>query len=442
MTISVNQVVSNSVAGSSSTVTVSISNTQAGALFDVYVGFINNNIIDSITDTQGNTYTQIGSPIDMTAAGYKMAHYYAQNIVGGSSANTITVTLHFAETSKSVHVKEIRGGVISGNPDTSAGQTQTSPTTSTDALTSGTATSTGQPALISGMSVEVTNTANTPAAGTGFSSDATATNTFASVWAWRMESNRVTSTGSQAATFTAHANTLHGTMMAVFDEIPAVNYTLTAAQGTFSLFGSQGSIDDAVAAQEGSFSITGFTTTGQFSRGISAARGVFGLSGHPATLTYHDITPQYVLLNDAVTLAVQAGLMTVPPYPIAYSLTVPYGYVIAQSPAAGVSVPLGTRVTLIVSAGYPNPPGPTPAVQNVLGMRILDAEAYIEDNGCNVNPIYKFQYSNTYPQGTVMAQSPAPGGPVPAGTIVTLTVSLGIQINYIGSTSVIVPVMH
>jgi len=150
----------------------------------------------------------------------------------------------------------------------------------------------------------------------------------------------------------------------------------------------------------------------------------------------------YVLLNDAITRATQAGLNVIRPVMWAASSTVPYGYVIAQNPAAGTIVPLGLNTYLTASNGPAPPPGPLPNIPNVLGMARFDAEKLIEDNGCNVNPVYVFANSNTYAQGLVMAQTPGPQSPVTAGTVVTLTISLGIAITYYGSGGVTVPLMH
>ena len=150
----------------------------------------------------------------------------------------------------------------------------------------------------------------------------------------------------------------------------------------------------------------------------------------------------FVLLNDAITLATQAGLMVMRPVTHAYSTTVPYGYVISQVPAAGTNAPLGTMVFLTSSDGVPPPAPPTPNIPNVVGMDRYTAERVIENNGCNVNPVYVFQNSDTYAQGVVMAQSPGPVFPAPAGTVVTLTISLGVAVSYIGLGTVVVPVMH
>jgi len=149
-----------------------------------------------------------------------------------------------------------------------------------------------------------------------------------------------------------------------------------------------------------------------------------------------------VLLNDAITAATQAGLVVLLPVPHAYNATVAQGSVISQSPAAGASAPLGTQVTLTVSDGPAPAPLPTPNIPNVVGLDIPTAERAIEQAQCNVNPVYVYLTSNIYAQGLVAAQSPAPSGSVARGTVVTLTISLGIQQTYAGIGNVTVPVMH
>ena len=147
-------------------------------------------------------------------------------------------------------------------------------------------------------------------------------------------------------------------------------------------------------------------------------------------------------LDEAITAATQAGLMVLRPFSFVPSVTVPYGEVIAQTPAAGASVPLGTQVTLTVSTGLPLPPAVAPSIPSVVGVDGFTAERMVENAGCNVNPLWVFAYSPTVAQGLVIAQSPSPALSAPAGTVVTLTVSMGVQVTYVGETSVTVPVMH
>lgn len=149
-----------------------------------------------------------------------------------------------------------------------------------------------------------------------------------------------------------------------------------------------------------------------------------------------------MLLNDAITAATQAGLVVLLPVAHAYSATVAQGDVISQSPASGASVPLGTQVTLTASDGPAPSQLPTPNIPNVVGLDIPTAERAIEQAQCNVNPVYVYATSNTYAQGLVSAQSPAPSGSVAARTVVTLTISLGISLTYAGRGNVTVPVMH
>lgn len=461
MTASVIQENSAQNASASATCPVALNGVKAGNAIQVLAQINSTAAIDSVADGT-NTYTLLDTWVD-SAQGRRYAHYVAVNVQAGNY--TIVATFHFAITSGAIWVKEI-GGVTTNPVDGHHGQNQATPTTGTDATTSGTATNSVQPALISGFCANSQN-ASFPSAGTGFTSGSSGAGAVSA--SYRTESKRITTTTAVAATFTAVSNVSHNSCMAIFDERGATAYTLNAATGTFALSGAPGASDAAIAAQQGSFAITGFTTTIGFTRKVSAITGFFGLTGNDATLNYHPVGAVFVLnaavgnfvisgipasftyhnasvgvlLNDAITLATQAGLMVLRPVSHAYSFDVPYGYVLAQTPAAGTSVPLGTMVILTESLGPPPPPKPTPNIPNVVGMARFDAEAMIEDNGCNVNPLYTFQFSSTYAQGLVMAQSPTfTPIPVTAGTVVTLTISLGSQVIYPGTSPVVVPLMH
>ena len=98
------------------------------------------------------------------------------------------------------------------------------------------------------------------------------------------------------------------------------------------------------------------------------------------------------------------------------STSIESGHVIDSSPAAGASVPIGSKVTLFVSTGPP--PVHVPDVTNEdLGT----AKATLENRNFNVRTVE--QVSSTATPGTVLSQSPGGGDTVPSGTLVTLTVA-------------------
>jgi eukaryotic-like serine/threonine-protein kinase len=98
------------------------------------------------------------------------------------------------------------------------------------------------------------------------------------------------------------------------------------------------------------------------------------------------------------------------------STTVAADRVIDSSPAAGSSVPVGSKVTLIVSTG-------PPAVQvpDVTSEDVGQAKATLQSRGFNVNTTDQVTSSAT--PGTVLSQDPAGGRSVPSGSTVTLIIA-------------------
>jgi len=112
------------------------------------------------------------------------------------------------------------------------------------------------------------------------------------------------------------------------------------------------------------------------------------------------------LEKDAVNALNNAGLKVVKNYQ--YSDSVDAGKVISQTPAGGSSVDSGTTVTIVVSQGQKS-------VNVSSGLKVAVKEAY----------------SDSVEAGKVISQSIAGGKTVPAGTTVTITVSLGPeQVSY------------
>ena len=91
--------------------------------------------------------------------------------------------------------------------------------------------------------------------------------------------------------------------------------------------------------------------------------------------------------------------------------------VTATDPAAGQSVPKGSKVRVNVSSGPQ-----TAAVPSVVALSIQDATAKLNAAGFNPNPSY---VDSTAPKDQVISQSPAPNTPEPQGTSVKINVSNG-----------------
>lgn len=94
---------------------------------------------------------------------------------------------------------------------------------------------------------------------------------------------------------------------------------------------------------------------------------------------------------------------------LAFSETAPEGSVFAQSPEPG-EYPRGTAVSLTISMGPE-----FVSVPSVKGLSLLDAARLLENAGLTVTPIAPLN-------GTVTAQSIAPGTMVKRGTQIVLTV--------------------
>jgi len=166
----------------------------------------------------GATWAGIGAaPIDDAPNTFAIDRFYAMNHPGGGVTNVVYTPNTAA--SGGVIAVEISGIATTSALDAIAGQLQATPTTGTDSTTSGAASVAAQPALILGACFNG-GFSGTPAAGTGFTNVATWATLFGTT-VGRVEHKRVTSTGSQSATFTAAGNTAHLSVMVTLLE-PAV----------------------------------------------------------------------------------------------------------------------------------------------------------------------------------------------------------------------------
>lgn len=93
------------------------------------------------------------------------------------------------------------------------------------------------------------------------------------------------------------------------------------------------------------------------------------------------------------------------------------GLVLASAPSQGQVVPQGTRVELVVSSGPASLTMP-----DVVGHDLEAANALLAQLGFPTGPL-EYDPSALFPAGTVVAQTPAAGSTVAAGTIVTLRIA-------------------
>ncbi|MDP2661533.1 MAG: protein kinase [Dehalococcoidia bacterium] len=103
-----------------------------------------------------------------------------------------------------------------------------------------------------------------------------------------------------------------------------------------------------------------------------------------------------------------------------YSNDVPDGRVIRQTPSSGAGVQPGGIVTVTISQG-PN----TVQVPTLTNLAVAQAEARLNDAGLKLDR--KDVWSSTAPEGVVSQQTPPPGTKVARGSVVTLTVSQGVE---------------
>ena len=107
-----------------------------------------------------------------------------------------------------------------------------------------------------------------------------------------------------------------------------------------------------------------------------------------------------------------------------YNTDYPEGYVVSSDPAAGEDVAPGTTVILLVSIGEQKL-----AVTDVYGKKFEDAESALKADGFTVKK--ETVYDESVQEGYVAYTSPKHGESVAPGTVVTVYVSLGKEVNYV-----------
>jgi serine/threonine-protein kinase len=97
--------------------------------------------------------------------------------------------------------------------------------------------------------------------------------------------------------------------------------------------------------------------------------------------------------------------------------TVARGVVLSARPTAGQTVPTGTKVSLVLSAG-PN----ELTMPDVVGRDMGLARSLIEQLGLVLGPV-EYDSLSTLGNGTVIAQSPAAGASLAGGSVVSIRVA-------------------
>ena len=145
---------------------------------------------------------------------------------------------------------------------------------------------------------------------------------------------------------------------------------------------------------------------------VCGATVTLTVSSGPCNATVPDVVG---LTREAAEAAVTAAGL-IPSAREVCNDTVPAGTVSTQNPAAGVSVTIGTTVSIAISTG-------APVVPDVIGLTEATAWSLVDAvTGLSVTTTRVC--SNTVEAGTVISQNPGPG-PSSCGTTVTLTLSTG-----------------
>lgn len=103
------------------------------------------------------------------------------------------------------------------------------------------------------------------------------------------------------------------------------------------------------------------------------------------------------------------------------SSILPAGTVIYQNPQAGTPWPKNGKIDLQVSGGTVST---NQVMPNVVGKSVAEAQNTLEKQ-MGLKVVIINESSTDYPKEAVMATNPKPGDPIPAGTVVTITVSSG-----------------
>lgn len=165
-----------------------------------------------------NTYTRVFTQYDGSALTYSIL--VAENVAAGTY--TLTATWDGGtRTNRSIFAFGISGlKTTSFQTGTALWNSQATPGTGTDGVTSGTTTPTEQPACLLGWHFAGA-AAGTPATGTGFTSVGTGIQFGLGLDLVRVQHKRLTSTAGVAATATAAANSAHISMAVVLSEAVA-----------------------------------------------------------------------------------------------------------------------------------------------------------------------------------------------------------------------------
>jgi hypothetical protein len=213
---------SGSNAADASGVSLSVAATVAdGEMLLVWVTYGKGTLITASVSDGVNEFTQIGSTIHNTSNQQSCALFQCTSAVGGT--RDITFTLASSALYRAVGYLRYTG--LSGTAQATVGQSQLTPGTGTDGVSSGSITPVSQPAALIGITFAPISGAATLTAGTGFTDRGDFAATLAAFNnTSRIEDKLLTGTAATAATFTSSVNDAVITMAAVISVAAAGDY--------------------------------------------------------------------------------------------------------------------------------------------------------------------------------------------------------------------------
>ena len=198
-----------------------------------------------------------------------------------------------------------------------------------------------------------------------------------------------------------------------YTSVPAVG-KLTAAAATQTLHAAgfqvrtgQPVINDNVPKGE----VIGTSPSG---RALPGATIVLTISQGPRMITVPPIPATDTVAQAKAALHAAGLTVSSATKPVGAASNPQIGTVAGTTPAAGTSWPENKPVFVNVVAGL--------ALPNLVGQNIRTIQAWAGQHNVNVQPT---QVDSSQPQGTIVAQSPAPTTPVQPGQTVSVSVSNG-----------------
>jgi len=294
------QATANAASANASSLSVALpSNTHAGDLILVGFDFANNAATPSITDSQGNTFTQVGTQMTSPAgAGSRL--YFAKNIKGGT--DTVKVTLSASSSYLEMYLTEYSGADPNNPIDVQAESSGAA-----GAVSSGAATTTVAGDVIYGYCAG--DAACT--VGSGFVARSTLNSNL-------VEDKTASTVGSYAATGSANSGwTMHmAALRPVSSNPPPVISSASAASGTV---GTALSYQIAASNSPTSYNATGLPA------GLSVSTSTGLISGTPTAAGTSTVTLSAT--NSGGTGSATLTLTITPPAPGITSATTASGNV-------------------------------------------------------------------------------------------------------------------